>query len=76
VPEPDASWSAWSSPLTSPGDTVTSPPARYVQYRAVLRTRNPQVSPLLQSVSLYYRTQNQATPCDVKSPQRRRGAIR
>jgi hypothetical protein len=68
VPEPDASWSAWSSPLTSPGDTVTSPPARYVQYRAVLRTRNPQVSPLLQSVSLYYRTQNQAPRVTLKAP--------
>lgn len=68
VPEPDASWSAWSSPLTSPGEVVTSPPARYVQYRAVLRTQNPQVSPRLQSVSLYYRTQNQPPRVTLKSP--------
>lgn len=68
VPEPDASWSAWSSPLTSSGEVVTSPPARYVQYRAILRTQNPQVSPRLQSVSLYYRTQNQPPRVTLKSP--------
>lgn len=68
VPEPDASWSEWSSPLTTPGDRITSPPARYVQYRVVLRTRNPQVSPRLQSVSLYYRTQNQPPRVALKAP--------
>ncbi len=68
VPEPDASWSEWSSALTSPGDRITSPPARYIQYRAVLRTRNPQVSPRLLSVSLYYRTQNQQPRVTLKSP--------
>ncbi len=68
VPEPDASWSAWSSPLTTSGECITSPPARYVQYRAVLRTRNPQVSPRLQSVSLYYRTQNQPPRVTWRSP--------
>ncbi|MEJ5253133.1 MAG: hypothetical protein HPY54_02945 [Chthonomonadetes bacterium] len=68
VPEPDASWSEWSSALTSPGDRITSPPARYIQYRAVLRTRNPQVSPRLLSVSLYYRTQNQPPRVSLKSP--------
>jgi hypothetical protein len=73
VPEPDASWSEWSSPLANPGDVITSPPARYVQYRAVLRTRNPQVSPRLQSVSLYYRTQNQPPRVTIKSP--RGGAV-
>ncbi|GIV15869.1 MAG: hypothetical protein KatS3mg022_1304 [Armatimonadota bacterium] len=73
VPEPDNSWSEWSSVLASPGDAITSPPARYVQYRAVLRTRNPQVSPRLLSVSLYYRTQNQPPRVTLKSP--RGGAV-
>ncbi|MDW8320724.1 MAG: SpoIVB peptidase S55 domain-containing protein [Armatimonadota bacterium] len=73
VPEPDASWSEWSSALTNPGDVPTSPPARYVQYRAVLRTRNSQVTPRLQSVSLYYRTQNQPPRVTLKSP--RGGAV-
>lgn len=73
VPEPDASWSEWSSPLTNPGDAVTSPSARYVQYRAVLRTRNSQMSPRLLSVSLYYRTQNQPPRVILKSP--RGGAV-
>ena len=30
---PDTTWSAWSKPLTAPGDT-SSPPGRYVQMRA------------------------------------------
>ena len=30
---PDATWSAWSKPLTEPGD-VSSPPGRYAQMRA------------------------------------------
>ncbi len=68
VAEPDASWSDWSSPLTSPGDRITSPPARYVQYRAVLRTRNAQVSPRLLSVTLYYRTQNQPPRVTIRAP--------
>ncbi len=68
VAEPDASWSNWSSPLTSSGDRITSPPARYVQYRAVLRTQNPQVSPRLLSVSLHYRTQNQPPRVTIRSP--------
>lgn len=68
VPEPDASWSSWSSALTAPGERITSPPGRYVQYRAVLRTRDPQVSPRLLSVSLYYRTQNQPPRVTLQSP--------
>jgi hypothetical protein len=68
VPEPDGSWSEWSSPLTAPGDRITSPAARYVQYRAVLRTQSPQVSPRLQSVSLYYRTQNQPPRVTLRTP--------
>lgn len=73
VPEPDASWSAWSSALTTPGATVTSPPARYIQYRALLRTQNPQVSPRLLSVSLYYRPQNQPPRVSFRTP--RGGAV-
>lgn len=68
VPEPDASWSEWSSALTNPGERITSPSGRYVQYRVVLRTQNPQISPRLLSVSLYYRTQNQPPRVTLKSP--------
>jgi hypothetical protein len=68
VPEPDASWSDWSSPLPQSGDRITSPPARYIQYRAILRTENPQVAPRLLAVSLYYRPQNQPPRVTWKSP--------
>jgi sugar lactone lactonase YvrE len=36
--KPDETWSAWSSPITNPaGAAVTSPKARYFQWRTVLR---------------------------------------
>lgn len=68
VPEPDASWSDWSSPLAYSGDRILSPPARYIQYRAVLRTNNPQVTPRLQAVSVYYRAQNQPPRVALRLP--------
>ena len=35
---PDETWSAWSKPYTTPtASTITSPNARYLQWRAVLR---------------------------------------
>ncbi|MCS7310007.1 MAG: hypothetical protein NZ741_07270 [Armatimonadetes bacterium] len=73
TPEPDSSWSEWSSPITSPGTRITSPPARYIQYRVLLRTQDPQVSPRLQSVSLYYRPQNQPPRVSFRAP--RGGAV-
>ncbi|HEX7878077.1 MAG TPA: hypothetical protein VF720_01630, partial [Candidatus Eisenbacteria bacterium] len=35
--KPDATWSAWSAPLSDArGSSITSPPARYIQWEAVL----------------------------------------
>lgn len=68
VPEPDDSWSAWSGPLSYSGASVTSPPARYIQYRAVLRTNRAQVTPQLKSITLYYRTQNQPPRITLRFP--------
>jgi hypothetical protein len=59
VGEPDETWSAWSASQTDPAtSTTTSPPARFVQYRAKLATTNPSNTPELRSVSLSYRTSN------------------
>ena len=43
-------WSAWSTPLTTSGSPITSPAARYLQYRLTLSTTNPLVSPEVHQV--------------------------
>lgn len=35
--EPDPTWSPWSAELAQSGNPVASPPARFLQYRALLR---------------------------------------
>lgn len=51
--EPDATWTEWSAPLSSPGP-VRSPAARFVQVRAQLAG-----DAVLRAVQLYYLPQNQ-----------------
>ena len=63
VPLPDASWSAWSPPYTrAGGEAVTSPPSRFLQYRAAF-TRDAGADsdavPKLRGVTVYYLTRNQ-----------------
>ena len=72
VPQPDTSWSAWSPAYTqSTGENIVSPPARYLQYRAVL-TRDaeaaPGAAPKLRGVTVYYLTRNQPPTVHVTSP--------
>jgi hypothetical protein len=73
---PDATWSDWSPPYRNPnGDQITSPVARFIQWRATLRetarTTPPRVSPSpavdhagpiaeLDSVVIAYLPKNQA----------------
>ena len=47
---PDDSWSAWSAVGSS--GAVTSPPARYLQYRLVLTTSDPTLTPVLLSIDV------------------------
>jgi WD40 repeat protein len=56
--KPDATWSAWSEPLTDPeGTAITSPPARFIQWQATLAgSRN--LSPRLIAVVVPYRQEN------------------
>ncbi len=69
VPRPDASWSGWSAPLTVPaGQTVTSPPARYIQYQALLTGGSGPVAPHLRDVTLYYLPRNQAPSVAIRKP--------
>jgi hypothetical protein len=55
---PDQIWSDWMGPYSNPnGDAVTNPPARYIQWKAVLHTSGNN-SPTLDEVTLAYLNQN------------------
>lgn len=60
VEEPDETWSGWSSEMTEPESaSIPCPAARFLQYRATLKSADPNRSPELRSVTLRYRTTNQ-----------------
>jgi hypothetical protein len=62
---PDSTWSDWSAPITSPTQAaITSPNARYIQWRVELRSSNGN-TPALDSVTAAYLPQN--TPPVVRS---------
>ena len=59
VSEPDQSWSPWSAPMDTSGGKITSPPARYLQFKATLKRSDSSSSgTLLRSVSISYLTAN------------------
>jgi hypothetical protein len=51
------SWSIWSNCPVS-GDGISSPPGRYIQYRAHLQTSNPATSPTLYDVTIIFSRTN------------------
>ena len=54
---PDDTWSAWAGPYQHPeGDEITSPNARYLQWKATLAGK--QASPVLTSVTAAYLQRN------------------
>src|ERR1051325_7556441 len=62
---PDRTWSEWSAPLSNPaGSPITSPNARYIQWKAEL-AGSKGATPILNSVTLAYLPQN--SPPLVKS---------
>jgi hypothetical protein len=54
---PDATWSDWSTPVHGTDEQITSPNARYVQWRAEF-TRSGADTPMLENVSIAYLPQN------------------
>jgi hypothetical protein len=55
---PDPTWSDWAGPYRSPnGSPITSPPARYIQWKAVFHTSGAS-SPTLDDVTVSYLNQN------------------
>ena len=57
---PDSTWSEWSQPYRqAEGEKISSPPARYVQWKAVFRAAADS-APVLSEVTLAYLPQNRA----------------
>ena len=74
--QPQKNWSPWSGRITSPkGDRITSPPARFLQWKATLAA-NGALSPELESVAVAYLQRNvpprieavEITPANYKFP--------
>lgn len=55
---PDETWSEWSEKVRESGTAIASPPARYLQYRLVLSSRDPRQTPLVRRVSMAARPTN------------------
>jgi len=51
---PDATWSDWSDFYYASGEVITSPSGRYIQYRVVLQTNDPKVTPVLKDITITY----------------------
>ena len=74
---PDDTWSNWSEEYSkAQGESIASPPARFVQWRATLKTSNSSTSPILKKVSVAYLQRNlspQITDVNVHSPGQKSG---
>lgn len=58
---PDATWSDWSAPYRDPnGDQVTSPRARFIQWRMTMRSNGAPAQSWAEDVSLAYLPRNVA----------------
>lgn len=72
VPDPDATWSAWT-PVTLSGygereGAIQSPPARFIQYRLRFPKASGSAGPAVRAVALTYLTQNRPPTLTVESP--------
>jgi hypothetical protein len=68
VAEPDSTWSEWSPAYGGPGAKIESPPGRYIQYLATLKTEAPSAAPKLKEVGIVYMPRNQAPKVTLASP--------
>lgn len=73
IPEPDDTWSAWAASVPGiSGQSVASPPARYIQYRVTLAGGEADGSrpegPSLQEMNIAYLPRNQAPTVSLQAP--------
>ena len=64
-PIPGDGWNPWTPTL---GETIASPPARYLQYRLSLRTEDPDASPVLRQVAVSRRPKNRPPTIAIRAP--------
>ncbi len=57
--KPDKTWNDWSVPYLLSGEKIMSPPARFIQYKAILQTTDSDKTPVLETVSVTYVSKNQ-----------------
>jgi len=62
VENPDRNWSNWTKVDLAKGQLVDAPPARFLQWKAVLRAGNP--PPVIERVAVNYLTRNVAPEVD------------
>ncbi|MEA3399609.1 MAG: SpoIVB peptidase S55 domain-containing protein [Armatimonadota bacterium] len=63
----DGSWSAWIQGLTEPGQRITAPPARFLQYRLRM-AGEPSAGPVLTRMELLYLPRNRRPTLKVSKP--------
>lgn len=69
VADPDSTWSGWETPQpTGDGARISSPPARFIQYRVQLESDAAGVSPALRDVAITYLPRNQAPKVTFTAP--------
>lgn len=70
--EPDNTWSPWSAPMTEPsGQQVSSPQARFIQWKVVLTTARGELTPTVDNVELAYLPRNAAPEINTIALQQR-----
>ncbi|HOP79754.1 MAG TPA: hypothetical protein PLZ21_04230, partial [Armatimonadota bacterium] len=68
IAKPDSSWSEWSPAYTNAfSQQIVSPAARYIQYRAIMKTTNG-FTPVLRQVSITGLTENRVPVVKINEP--------
>jgi hypothetical protein len=62
--EPNRTWSEWSPPSQKAGEQVSSPKARFLQFKSLFKTPSGQTSPTLQKTCVFYLQTNIAPAVD------------
>lgn len=66
--QPDSTWSPWSPEYVQSGQTISSPPGRYLQYRILLESERPDLRPSVSEVAWVYLPHNREPKITVEAP--------
>ena len=66
--DPKDRWSAWSAAISASGGPITSPPARYFQYRVSLSSDDPAANPRVSNIEINYLPKNRKPSVMVSAP--------